>query len=336
LPEAGSVLNVDVWYPAEIGSESGEPRKTYDFVDEWLPESEKHKIPADENKLAECDCFADLPIDQEHGPYPVIVYIHGTAAFRTTSMAQVVHWASRGFIVIAADHLGMYMPDWLAGASSSDACEGSMPSNNSDFQRFGMEADNLIELAQAAEGPLAFLEGKADTVRSGATGHSAGGVATSGGVMHPTVEVAIPMQGWLFDISAPNIKSSLGIAALDDQIAVWPLLSTQFPLWSVSKQRLVGVSGAGHLMVTQLCGLDNDKGKNMLDVGLEYGVCGVESIASLFDCSDAHIPEATQTEIVNYVTAAAFEETLHCRDQTEAFAQLQSRYPDVAEFTDAP
>jgi len=328
----GDVNRVDVWYPAEVGSDAGGVKKTYDFAAEWAPESERDKLPEGENALAECDCIEGLPIDTEHGPYPVIVYIHGTAAFRTTSLGMMTHLASRGFIVVAADHLGMYMPDWLSGDDPDDECVGELPATNSDYTRFGDEAGNLIDAVAAATGEWSFIEGTADGSRAGATGHSAGGVATAFGVTHPSVQVLVPMQGWMPVLAAPNVTSVLGIAATRDEVASWDLIGPFYDSWTAPTRRVVAVKDAGHLLVTELCDFKNPAGNTILDVGVEYGICGTESIANLFDCADDHIPVTKQVEIVRYASTAAFEEVLYCRDHTESWAAIGERYPEIEIF----
>ena len=96
-------LTTEVWYPAKIGSQAGKAYAQYD-IREQLPDKDATKIPDAKNPLQNCDCHRDLPLDTEHGKYPVVLFIHGTAAFRTQSLTQMTHWASRGFVVLSADH----------------------------------------------------------------------------------------------------------------------------------------------------------------------------------------------------------------------------------------
>ncbi|HEX9104448.1 MAG TPA: hypothetical protein VF997_19690, partial [Polyangia bacterium] len=95
-------LTTEVWYPAKLGSDAGKSKIVYD-IREHLPPADAAKIPDSDNPPQDCDCFRDLPIDDGHGPYPLVVFIHGTAAFRTQSLTFMTHWASRGFIVVSAD-----------------------------------------------------------------------------------------------------------------------------------------------------------------------------------------------------------------------------------------
>ena len=86
---------------------------------EHLPKSEQGKISDSKNPWQACSCYRDLPIDEGHGPYPVLVFVHGTAGFRTQSLSQLTHLASRGFVVLAADHPGLMLADILAKSEAS-------------------------------------------------------------------------------------------------------------------------------------------------------------------------------------------------------------------------
>ena len=96
-------LTAEVWYPAPPGSDAGTEPARYD-IRKQLPASESAKIPDADNPWQTCDCARDLELDAARGPYPVVLFVHGTASFRHQSLHQVTHWASRGFVVVAADH----------------------------------------------------------------------------------------------------------------------------------------------------------------------------------------------------------------------------------------
>jgi hypothetical protein len=104
----------EIWYPAEPGSAAGVEPEVYD-IRLYLPPEEQGKIPDDAAPWQACGCYRDLPLDTDHGPYPVIVFIHGTAGFRTQSLTFMTHWASRGFVVVSSDHTGITLADVLGG-----------------------------------------------------------------------------------------------------------------------------------------------------------------------------------------------------------------------------
>lgn len=196
-------LTAEVWYPAAPGSAGDAVR--YDLR-QWLPPSERESIPDDDNPWQDCDCRRDLPLDEAHGPYPVVVFAHGTTAFRTQSLSILTHWASRGFVVIAADHPGLFLGDPLALACPDDA---SGPRNVPGDVRL------LVDALDAPSGELAFLEGHIDRARLGLAGHSAGGAVT--GLAESTrAQVVIGLSSSQPASASPNLRASLFLGAEED------------------------------------------------------------------------------------------------------------------------
>ena len=107
-------LTVEITYPAQPGSESGVPEVTYN-ASTFLPGTEATKVKTP-TVLAPVggDLYRGLPIDGAHGPYPVIINIHGTASFRVANISMLTQWASRGFVVLSADYPGLDLHDMLA------------------------------------------------------------------------------------------------------------------------------------------------------------------------------------------------------------------------------
>jgi predicted dienelactone hydrolase len=111
-------LPLEIWFPAKVGSEKDAGYYTYSPIDH-LPDDQRSKIPTcpasnpHPTKPTCCEptqfidrAWMNLPMDTEHGPYPVIIFIHGTAAYRQYFMHIVEHWASRGFVVVGTDYPG--------------------------------------------------------------------------------------------------------------------------------------------------------------------------------------------------------------------------------------
>src|SRR5579872_2600641 len=116
---SGVMANVEIWYPAKLGSDQGQTAATYDLRS-WLPKGQAMLIPDSANKVATCNCYRGLPLDTSHGPYPGVIFIHGTGSFRIASLSTMTSWASRGFVVVAADHPGLFLTDFLASGN----CQG--------------------------------------------------------------------------------------------------------------------------------------------------------------------------------------------------------------------
>lgn len=310
-------LTLEVWYPAQPGSESGAEPVRYD-IRTSLPDSEQAKVPDEDNPWQDCDCWRDLPIDADHGPYPVVVFIHGTAGFRSQSLEFMTHWASRGFVVVAADHPGLWLKDLL----------GSLCGAPGQAQDLAGDLATIVAALQSPGGDLGFLQDRIDPTRLAATGHSAGGFAVE--PAGAFAQVVMPMAGRGV---APGeaLRSVLVLGAQSDMVVDYSEQQTGYAD-SPAPKRLVGLANTGHLIFSSLCSLRNSDGQDFIELATEYEVCGAQFASVLFDCDDTYLPDEQGWEIVQYVTSAALEETLHCSSAGDNFADLQTKYPDVGEF----
>jgi hypothetical protein len=309
-------LTAEVWYPAEIGSDKDKPPVTYDLR-QWLPDSEMGKIPDDAAPSQECGCHAGLPLDTAHGPYPVVIFIHGTAGFRTQSLAHMEHWASRGFVVVAADHPGLYLADALSLNLKND-----LPG----------DVKKMMAALVAPAGDIDFLKDHIDMTHVGISGHSAGGMAlkTLGGEMG--VRVLIPLAAGGTD-PTPTLESTLVMGGKLDKVVSYDKQQAGYDA-SAPIKRLVGVSNTGHLFPTDLCWMRNKAGQDIVTVAQMYMIKNSQFASALFDCPDGQLAQDKARAIVNYATAAALEEKLACK-AGNPFDGFQAKFPDVAEFKEA-
>lgn len=313
-------LTLEVWYPATPGSEVDMTPIEYD-IRSSLPDSEQAKVPDESNPWQPCDCYRDLPLDADHGPYPPVIFIHGTAGFRSQSLEQVTHWASRGFVVLAADHPGLWLHDLLG-----QLCGVPAPPQN-----LAADLATIVGGIKAPVAELAFLADRIDPERIAMAGHSAGGSAIKGG--GGVAQVLIPMAAGGVSPGAA-LQSTLVMGAQADQVVNYDSQSDGYAE-SPARKRLVGISNAGHLAFSSLCSLRNAADQDFLEIAAEFDVCGAQFAGALFDCSDTYTPDATNWAITNYATSAALEETLHCSDAGANFASIQSKFPEVGEFLEA-
>jgi len=312
-------VTTELWYPAAWASELGAEPATYD-IRYALPESEQGKIPDDKAPPQVCGCYRDLPIDAEHGPYPVVVFVHGTASWRTQSLTQMEHWASRGFIVVSSDHDGLWLHDLLGMICGQDP-----PPQD-------LSGDTDVVLAALAEpsGELEFLAGHVDTERVAISGHSAGGSAAASQTPKPGIRVSIPMASGQAVVETPALESSLLLGGLADGIV--PYGGTQSGYAdSPAPKRLVGIDNAGHLAFSDICELQNDDGQDILEVALEADVCGAQFAGFLFDCDPSFIDPAIANHLINYASTAVLEEVLKCSEGPDLFADFDSQ-DGVAEY----
>ncbi|MBL9102357.1 MAG: hypothetical protein JNL82_15435 [Myxococcales bacterium] len=310
-------LAFEVWYPAEPGSDAGASKLRYD-IRAALPDSETAKIPDDANPWQDCECYRDLPVDAAHGPYPVILFVHGTAGFRSQSLEFVTHWASRGFVVVAADHPGLWLKDLL----------GSLCGVPAPAQDLGGDLATLLAAVRAPAGDLAFLADRVDGGRVAMSGHSAGGFAVESAGAE--AQVVMPMAGAGVSPGAA-LRSVLVLGAQSDKVVNYSQQQDGYAD-SPAPKRLVGLADAGHLAFSSLCSLSNADGQDFLEIAAEYDICGANIAGALFDCSPDYLPDPEAWQIVNYVTSAALEETLHCSAAGDNFSGLADKFSGVGEF----
>lgn len=300
-------LKVEVWYPAVVGSDAGMANARYDIRQSLNP-SQRTIVPDADNPVQECDCVRELPLDDAHGPYPVVVFIHGTAGFRHQSVHQATHWASRGFVVIAADHPGLMLGDLLA-----QFC----PDDPSGAQNLPGDLDAMIGALAAPSGDLAFLAGKVAMDRLAVIGHSAGGSAAANASTRPGVRVVASLAGNAAAKAGPSLEHALFMGGKSDQVVSYGQVSTAWS-GSANPRDLVGITGAGHLVFSDLCESKNAAGKDLLGVANQYNLCGANLAGMLFDCDPSYIAGPRGWEITNYATSSVLEPALQCTTTTAA------------------
>ncbi|MGM0576111.1 MAG: alpha/beta hydrolase family protein [Myxococcota bacterium] len=319
-------LTVEVWYPAPADSvDVGAAQVRYD-VREALPPSEREAIPDADNPWQVCDCYRALPLDAERGPYPVVVFIHGTASFRTQSLTQVEHWTSRGFVVVAANHPGLMLGDTLTVACPDEA---------SGSRDLAGDVDALLAALADPAGDLAFLAGHLDPDRVGLVGHSAGGAAVSQLADRPGVRVVVPMASTTPPVESDTLEETLFLAGTAD--AIVPAAETEDGFEAADGPRRLGVlDGAPHLAFSDLCTLTADDGRNLVDVAQAYEVCGTEFASLLFDCAEATLDFDRAADVVTWLSTAVLEQHLQCRDRSAALDGAAERFRELETWRTLP
>jgi predicted dienelactone hydrolase len=142
----GRRLDVEVWYPAQ---EPADSPTTYELVPGVAFSAHATELAA--------------PLDV---PLPVVVFSHGRTGTRTSYVLLCEGLAAQGYLVVAADHPGDTLGDWLTGAQADD------PTN--EAQRLG---DIGLLLDRVADGTFdRLVDGlRADPARVVVAGHSYGG-----------------------------------------------------------------------------------------------------------------------------------------------------------------
>lgn len=149
--EAPGAMRVKSWYPA-LNPSAKKEEITYEIALKYV--HWQTITPA----FVQGHAIADAPIDPANGPYPLVVFSHGYAVSPEWYSVLVEHYASRGFIVLAPDHLET---DWFR------AVEAAFDRPN-DVKR-------TLDFAEALAAPGGPLAGQIDMKNVALVGHSFGG-----------------------------------------------------------------------------------------------------------------------------------------------------------------
>lgn len=321
-------FRVQVWYPAKPGSEADKERVvlTVDDVMYYFPELDTQGLEdvADAARM-ETIYYMDLPLDKKHGPYPVIVYVHGTASAIVSHFKACSHWASRGFIVLIADNPGIQMADMVNDAQGMAGMTQSLAQFSTHTQKSDTIA--ILDTVRTQSPPLDFLAGAVDSARIGLGGHSWGGFTVGDLGDEEGVKVIIPMASG--GVSAgSNVESTLMMGALEDNVLNFQTTTEAGYRRTPHKKRLVGIPNAGHMAFSDMCDI-----VLLADLfGLELGY--VASMA-LDGCNPpgetTWINQDISMAIIKYASTAVFEETLKCAPTMgDALDTIQTVFADDA------
>lgn len=311
-------LKVEVWYPAASFSEAAHRPVFYDIRDQ-LPEAERTRISDEDAPRQPCDCYRDVPPDLANGPYPVVLFLHSQGGFRTQSLPQMLHWASRGFVVLAADHPGARLEDALTQACTGDAVPHDM--------RRDVEA--MLAAARGHGDALEFLGQRIDGERIAIAGHSLGGIALAS--FGDLAQVLIPMAAQGVE-PGDELRSTLVLGGTADAVVPYRQQQRGYAT-SPAPKRLVGLANAGHLVFSTACTITNSAGEGLGEIATEAGICGASQLVTQMQCDPRLLPEGEAWEVIDSVTAAVLEETLHCDAGAAAtFETLLTDHAAVAEL----
>ncbi|HSL26179.1 MAG TPA: hypothetical protein VLA54_07850 [Acidimicrobiia bacterium] len=182
-------IMVQVWYPAVTGDGSGRVTWTPDLDLLGPALSRRAGYPGfflshTRHTLANAVEGAQ-PLS---GRFPVVLYSHGWAEFRTLALYQLESLASHGFIVVAADHSFAALASRRLDGEVITLDPDALPAvETTDPAVFAEAAVDLVEtftsdltgILDALDRGAAFAEidGHVDSGRIGVFGHGAGGGA---------------------------------------------------------------------------------------------------------------------------------------------------------------
>jgi predicted dienelactone hydrolase len=238
--DGGRSLTVDVWYPVDP-ADAGGALSRYDLV-----------LTGIDSEVA-----WDAAPPSARGPFPLVIFSHGSGGIRFQSFFLCETLASHGFVVAAPDHTGNTAIDLLLGTAD--------PFAKSAVDR-PLDVSFLITtlLARSAD-PADELHRRIDPDRIGVTGHSFGGftsLAVAAGFVlappDPRVRAIVPIApaSSIFDdaaLASIRIPTLILGGTLDETTPVEPESTRPHALVAARPRWRVDVIDAGHGSFSEIC-----------------------------------------------------------------------------------
>ena len=190
-PDGIRPLTVDVWFPLGGGVDA----TTLAPQQYTLLPGVYYESPT---------AFAATADHAADGPFPLIVYSHGSGGLRYIHSAYTEQLASHGYIVVAPDHTGNTAVDRLAGSNAApEEIAFNRPTD------VGRVIDAFVDPSHPTAGPYAT---HVDAERVVVTGHSFGGftpIATVTGFANELGEVPADDRVDAIIVLAPAVSTTL-------------------------------------------------------------------------------------------------------------------------------
>jgi predicted dienelactone hydrolase len=302
----------EIWYPA---IDDGGAPESYDLLT-FVPDEVKPQFDGVDLGVLATTAVRDARMDEDHGPYPVVLFSHGNAAIRVQSTFFTVPLASHGYVVMSPDHEGNTLMD----TESLRGPDG----------RLVIDYGNLLESLFDRPKDLSFLLDRlehdkdevakiADLGRVGASGHSFGAVTTlRSGALEPRLDALVPMAPGAYLISWLDIETPLddldqpvmlhggGLDATTEPIAV-------DSVWEhVTKPgQYLQLPTAGHFTYTDFCELDQEA----IKAATEYGLGDILEDG----CGDDNLEAQEAYRVVNNFSIGLFNRWLRDSPGTDRF-----------------
>jgi len=300
-------LTIDIWYPVAAGTQ-GAP-SIYSFA----PGIE---FPSEV-------ALADAPVSPE-GPFPFVVYSHGSGGLRYVASFFTETLASHGFVVAAPDHAGNTATEiLLGGATTFEVSAVNRP------QDVTFVIDQL--LAKSAD-PADLLNGAVDGSRVGVAGHSFGGYTALGGAggitiagttvpADPRISAIVamaPSTEQLSDVElkAVDVPTMLMVGTADRTTPVDPNVTRAWSLVTGTPRYRVELADAGHQSFTDVC--DYQDGLPTLPNVPPFLIDAVDAYAAE-GCTPELMPIDRAHQLTNTYAVAFFQAFIAGADGYSAF-----------------
>ena len=189
----------------------------------------------------------DAPLDASGGPYPIVLFSHGSCGYQLQSTFFTSTLASRGYVVIAPPHPGNTLSDGLGVCSSLQTQIDSVVERPEDMI---FVLDQV--LAENAN-PLSLFHDGLDPSRVAMSGHSFGGLTTFlVQAREPRITTALALAPAAGPTQAGfTVPSMIILGEIDSRVSN-PNCEAAYDR-SVSPKALVEIAHAGHYAFSNGC-----------------------------------------------------------------------------------
>ncbi|MGB5680384.1 MAG: hypothetical protein WBM47_00940 [Polyangiales bacterium] len=320
---------VEVWYPVEPEDTEGLETSPYFIRDFLSPALEALLADAEErlgrefNPPFATDAYRDAA-GSGAGPFPLVLFSHGSPAYRTQSTFLTTHLASWGFVVASVDHLEWGLQGFL----------GTRPDPPMDDVELRRMVIALLEAENERDG--AILNGVVSTDQIAVTGHSAGGSASRRFGAEPGVVTYIPISAGV---------SSEGMTELPDTPSLWLTGTTDGVVdpqrtidafeQASAPTRLVLIDNMGHLGPSDIC-LIGDTGGGIIGLAQEAGL-PVDSLADIGTdgCGEESLPIEDGWPVIRHFVTAQLRWAFGIDEEPVGISQeIEALFPEATFYYD--
>ncbi len=236
LPEGNAV---EIWYPADESARGG----TVGYaVRSFLPPAIADLVPDTVDDTRSIDATRDAAPAAD-GPFPIVLFSHGSTSFRLQSSVLAQHLASWGIVTASTDHPSRYLANVLLNATEDQ------PPSIDDFRSLRTYLTTL--------GDDEVLADALDTERVALGGHSAGGGTIVQMAGDEGILGYVSYASGLGD-EAPDVPSLFMAGELD--VIVDPVERTAAAFERApSPSWLWSFADTGHLAFSDLCAVGSER-----------------------------------------------------------------------------
>ncbi len=312
---------VDVWYPADPDAGGGKPKATYDQRTP-LPSALKHFVPDAYNTVVTMAAYKDVT-GSAKGPFPVVLFSHGSPAFRMASSGLDAGIASWGFVVVSVDYLER-------GEVTQFPGEKPLSLDEPRDRRLMLASLDLV--TGESDRSASVLHGLVDGTRVASAGHSAGGTTAFDALTDPRVKVAV-LWAPAIPTTPPTNKPTMIIGASNDILVTPAILEKDYAKLPTPK-RWVEIGNAGHNSFTDLCLVTRAGGGSVKFAIDSHLVPADEAPILLNGCGAADLKSERFFPVVQHFTVAELRSVFGIDTQpvglsdgiTRAFPRIKVTY----------